>query len=226
MVWLWRIFLIGAVAVSALIWILVIISVIRFRRRSDEIPSQKQYHIPLEIVLHDRPAGGGGHPVRSDGVRRERIHLVGGAPGRDRRGRGLPVAVAVPLSRRRRHDHRHRTRRRRTGAARSARPSASSSCPTTSTIRSGCPSSSRSATSSPGSTTRSTSTITEPGEWTGRCAEYCGLDHWQMTFDVIAVPREQYTAWINQARLQPQPLVDGQHPTCELPTALRRRRSD
>jgi cytochrome c oxidase subunit 2 len=60
--------------------------------------------------------------------------------------------------------------------------------------------------------------VTKPGVWTGRCAEYCGLNHWQMKFDVIAVPREQYTAWINQARLQPQPLVMGTS-DLQLPTA-------
>ena len=167
MVWLWRIFLIGAVAVSALIWILVIISVIRFRRRSDEIPSQKQYNIPLEIGYTIAPAAGRRHPVRSHGVRPERIHVAVGAAGGDRRGRGLPVAVAVPLSRRRRHGHRQRAADAALVLPGRARRSASTSCPTTSTIRSGCPSSSRSATSSPASTTRSTSTITEPGRVDG-----------------------------------------------------------
>ena len=31
---------------------------------------------------------------------------------------------------------------------------------------------------------------TQTGEWVGRCAEYCGLNHWQMWFDVRAVPAD------------------------------------
>lgn len=38
--------------------------------------------------------------------------------------------------------------------------------------------------------------VTETGEWTGRCAEFCGLDHWQMYFTVRAVEEADYNAWI------------------------------
>ena len=38
--------------------------------------------------------------------------------------------------------------------------------------------------------------ITEPGEWVGRCAEYCGLDHWKMDFTVRAVPADEFDAWV------------------------------
>jgi cytochrome c oxidase subunit 2 len=58
--------------------------------------------------------------------------------------------------------------------------------------------------------------ITEPGEWTGRCAEYCGLDHWQMTFDVIAIPADEFDDWVDQARRKPQPLIVGT-PDVQLP---------
>jgi cytochrome c oxidase subunit 2 len=38
--------------------------------------------------------------------------------------------------------------------------------------------------------------VTEEGEWTGRCAEFCGLNHWQMYFSVRAVPLEEFRAWV------------------------------
>ncbi|MCB1013491.1 MAG: cytochrome c oxidase subunit II [Acidimicrobiales bacterium] len=39
-------------------------------------------------------------------------------------------------------------------------------------------------------------TLTEAGEWVGRCAEYCGLDHWKMDFTVRAVPGDEFDAWL------------------------------
>jgi cytochrome c oxidase subunit 2 len=38
--------------------------------------------------------------------------------------------------------------------------------------------------------------ITEPGEWSGVCSEFCGLDHWKMNFTVQAVPPEEFDAWV------------------------------
>lgn len=37
--------------------------------------------------------------------------------------------------------------------------------------------------------------ITEPGEWVGRCAEFCGLDHWKMDFTTRAVPADEFDEW-------------------------------
>jgi cytochrome c oxidase subunit 2 len=49
--------------------------------------------------------------------------------------------------------------------------------------------------------------VVEAGEWVGRCAEYCGFDHWRMTFDVRAVPADEYDAWVAEARAAPQPIL-------------------
>ena len=38
--------------------------------------------------------------------------------------------------------------------------------------------------------------ITEPGTWTGRCAEYCGLDHASMDFEVRAVTADEFDSWL------------------------------
>lgn len=39
-----------------------------------------------------------------------------------------------------------------------------------------------------------------PGEYQGRCAEYCGLEHAFMAFDVVAVPAERFAAWTDAQR--------------------------
>lgn len=38
----------------------------------------------------------------------------------------------------------------------------------------------------------------EPGQFTGECAEYCGLQHAKMLFVVVAEPQEEYDAWVEQ----------------------------
>jgi cytochrome c oxidase subunit 2 len=208
MVWLWKVFLIGAVAVTALIWILVITSVVRFRRRTDEIPSQKQYNIPIEIVYTVVPlvivailfgltvyAQNGftslsAHPavdVEVEGFQwqwqfrypDDGVTITGSETA--------PAALVLPVGETIRFhlvsdDVNHSF---------------------------WVPEFLEKRDLIPGVDNQIDVEITQPGEWTGRCAEYCGLDHWLMQFRVIAVPREQYTTWINQARLQPQPLIMG-----------------
>ena len=43
-------------------------------------------------------------------------------------------------------------------------------------------------------------TPTETGEYVGRCAEFCGLDHWRMNFSIRVVEPEEYQAWLDQQR--------------------------
>ncbi len=45
--------------------------------------------------------------------------------------------------------------------------------------------------------------VTEAGEWEGRCAEYCGLDHYRMNFSVAAVAPDEYAEWIDEQRANP-----------------------
>jgi cytochrome c oxidase subunit 2 len=47
---LWQGALIAALAVGALIWGLIIFACIRFRRRSDELPRQVRYNVPIELL--------------------------------------------------------------------------------------------------------------------------------------------------------------------------------
>jgi cytochrome c oxidase subunit 2 len=43
-------------------------------------------------------------------------------------------------------------------------------------------------------------TVTKPGLFSGRCAEYCGLHHDRMLFSVRAMPQTQYDAWLAHAQ--------------------------
>jgi cytochrome c oxidase subunit 2 len=45
-----------------------------------------------------------------------------------------------------------------------------------------------------------TMTFDQPGEWLGRCAEYCGTYHTTMDFHIRAVPPEEYQRWLQQHR--------------------------
>jgi len=37
---------------------------------------------------------------------------------------------------------------------------------------------------------------TREGTYQGRCAEFCGLDHWRMQFSVRIVPQAEYDTWL------------------------------
>ena len=51
-----------------------------------------------------------------------------------------------------------------------------------------------------------------PGHYQGRCAEYCGLEHAFMAFDVVAVPSEQFATWADEQRT---PAADPGEPTAQ-----------
>ena len=43
-------------------------------------------------------------------------------------------------------------------------------------------------------------TPTETGEYVGRCAEFCGLDHWRMNYSVRVVSDDEYEEWLDEQR--------------------------
>jgi cytochrome c oxidase subunit II len=44
---------------------------------------------------------------------------------------------------------------------------------------------------------------TEPGRYPGVCAEFCGLDHWRMGFDVEVVTPQQFQAFVTEQQQMP-----------------------
>lgn len=61
----------------------------------------------------------------------------------------------------------------------------------------------------PGRVNRMVIQADRPGVYRGQCAEYCGLQHALMAFDVIALPRAEFDAWMERlaqpAREPPAP---------------------
>jgi cytochrome c oxidase subunit 2 len=58
----------------------------------------------------------------------------------------------------------------------------------------------------PGRTNRMVIQADQPGWYRGQCAEYCGGQHAWMAFDVVAVPRAEFDAWLaSLARPPPTP---------------------
>lgn len=57
----------------------------------------------------------------------------------------------------------------------------------------------------PGHTNRIDLNITDPGTYVGRCAEYCGLFHNRMSFDVKVVSDGEFQSWLAQQQQQAQP---------------------
>ncbi len=48
----------------------------------------------------------------------------------------------------------------------------------------------------PGRTNRLVVQATKPGRYRGQCAEFCGLSHALMAFDVVAMPAAAFDAWL------------------------------
>jgi cytochrome c oxidase subunit 2 len=50
----------------------------------------------------------------------------------------------------------------------------------------------------PGRNNRTVIQVDRPGFYRGQCAEYCGAQHSLMAFDVLAVPRAEFDAWLTR----------------------------
>jgi cytochrome c oxidase subunit 2 len=205
----WRVFLVGAILVSGLVWGLVLWSVVRYRRRSHDdatIPRQRQYNIGLEalytivpvlivaglfaltVVNVDRLDGSSSEPELT-------VTVVGFQWQWQFRYGDQDVAVSgtedvrpvlmLPVG---------RTVRFQLEAADVIH---SFWVPEFLTKRDLIP----------GLDNSIEVEVIEEGEWVGRCAEYCGFDHWRMTFDVKAVPADEFDRWLADARDAPQPIL-------------------
>jgi cytochrome c oxidase subunit II len=197
---LWQGFFLAGLGVAALVWGLLIWCILRYRRRhDDEVPNQKAYNIPMEILYSVVPvlvvAVLFGVSVATqervndlDPDPEARIDVVGfqwswqfvyrdedvvvtGEPGR---GPEMVVPVGRPVQLRLvSNDVNH-----------------SFWVPDFLSKRDLIP----------GIDNTIDVTPTETGEYVGRCAEFCGLDHWRMNFSVRVVPPEEFEAWLDDRR--------------------------
>jgi len=197
---LWRIFIVIAAVIGAIVYALIVFVVIRYRRNRSGggLPSQRQYHVPLEIVYTAIPLVIVG-VLLGLSIRTERkvthtsdhpdltVRVVGfqwqwqfdyegsdvvvtGVPGKD------PVLV-LPTDRTVRLE-----------------------LISTDVIHSfWVPHFIEKRDLIPRVDNAIDVNITETGEWAGVCSEFCGLNHTDMRFSVKAVAPADFDAWLASA---------------------------
>ena len=202
---LWRGFLITAAVIGLIVYGLIIYVLVRYRRRKgddpDQIPSQRRYQIPLEIIYTIVPViivavlfavtvAGENKFTRTDPDPDLTVQVIGFQwqwqfNYLDAAGSG-PTGVQVSGS---------------------AETTPELVLPVGRTVRFNLvandvnhsfwvPEFLEKRDLIPGVDNDIDIDITEPGEWVGRCAEFCGLDHWKMDFTVRAVSPDEFDAWL------------------------------
>lgn len=196
---LWRGFHWIALGVGLLIWGLVLFAVLRYRRRNDDLPSQSPYNIPIEIVYTVAPllvviglfaftvlaqekvtalAADPDVVVDVTGFRwsweffypEEGVRVV--SDGVNPPEMTLPVGATVRF-RLSSPDVMHSFWVPRFLVKRDLIPGIDNELDVE---------------------------VMEAGRWEGRCAEFCGLEHYRMNFSVTAVPPDYYQAWLDRQR--------------------------
>ena len=184
---------IAALVVGVLVWGLIAYVVIRYRRRSSDLPRQVRENIPIEIAYTVVPLliivalfAVTFTSVRAIDDVDDDVDLVVEVVGFQWQWRfNYPDAGVEVVG---------TEARSPSSSCRPAPPCSSTSRRSTSCTRSGSPASASSGTCSPARCRRSRSTspvspATTPNS--GVCAEFCGLDHTSMRFDVRIVSRRR-----------------------------------
>jgi cytochrome c oxidase subunit 2 len=197
---LWRGTMIAALIVGAVVWGLIGWSLIRYRRRSDDVPDQRAHNIPLEVVYTAIPilivAGLFVVTLRTQDEVNDlsddpdvtvevvgfqwqwqfRYEAAGGEAGPVVTGAsvGEPPELVLPVDRTSRlklvaQDVNHSFWVPRFLSKRDLIP---------------------------GVRNQIDVTPNETGSFVGRCAEFCGLDHWRMNFSVRVVSGAEYERWL------------------------------
>jgi cytochrome c oxidase subunit 2 len=198
---LWQGFFIAAMAVGAIVLGLITFTVIRYRRRDDNVPNQKAEHIPLEILYTVTPivivavlfavsvvteqhvtktSDHSAVTVNVTGFQwgwkfeypDQRVTVIGTAEQPPHPELVLPVNEITQL---------HLT--------------------TTDVNHSfWVPSFLNKRDLIAGVDNTIDVTPTAIGVYDGRCAEYCGLDHWRMDFTVRVVSQTDFDQWVAEQR--------------------------
>jgi cytochrome c oxidase subunit 2 len=197
---LWQGFFLAALVVAAVVWGLLVYVLVRYRRRNDDVPRQNPYNIPVEVLYTAAPLlvvaalfafstavqqDLDGDVDDADVV----VEVVGFQwqwrftyPEEDVTLVGTPESgppeLVLPVGQTARldlvaEDVVHSFWVPRFLDKRDLIPGADNSLDVT---------------------------PTEVGTYVGRCAEFCGLDHWRMGFSVRVVEPEEYEAWLEERR--------------------------
>ena len=194
---LWTVFFFTAVGVAAVVYGLIFWSIVKYRKRSDELPPQFRENVPLEIAYTaipllivaglfiltyrtegfvDHLASGAGPPVtiRVTGFQWSWRFQYEGTPVQVAGTPDLPPEAVVPTGRPIRF------------ILESADVMHAFWIPSFLFKRD----------TMPGITNQVDLTVQDPGTYLGACAEFCGLDHTRMLFRIRAVSPAEYARWL------------------------------
>ncbi len=198
---LWWVFIIAASIIGGLTMVLILFASFKFRRRSDELPSQQQYHVPLEVIYTAIPVLVVAGLFAVSVVTQNGVNALSDDPD---------VVVDV-IGYQWQWEFRYPDEGARSAPA--GQDPAILVLPVDSTVRFNL-------------TTRDVNhsfwvpellekrdliqrvdnsievDLNRKGEFKGRCAEFCGLDHWRMSFVMKVVSQEDYEAWIGAHQVE------------------------
>lgn len=195
---LWQGFFLAAVAVGLLVWGLLVYVLVRYRRRNDDLPRQNPYNVPIEVLYTAAPIVavavlfGFSTAVEQDVTQEAEdpavvVEVIGfqwqwrfaypehgieliGTP------EDGPPELVLPV------DEVVRFELRADDVAHSF----------------WVPEFLEKRDLIPGLTNTLELTPTRSGTFVGRCAEFCGLDHWRMGFSVRVVERSEFETWVEE----------------------------
>lgn len=197
MLWLWQVSMVAAIVVGGLTAGLILWAALRYRRRSDLMPRQTALHVPLEVAYTALPVVivallfAATYGVQRRVVRTgARDALVVDVSGYDWSwsfrypSAGVEVEGSVP-----------------------PQPPPTLVLPVGRQVRLRVASADVvhafwvprflfKVDAIPGRTNELSVTVTEAGRFAGRCAEFCGVDHAHMTFEVVALAPAEFDAWL------------------------------
>jgi cytochrome c oxidase subunit 2 len=192
---LWRVAFVAALIVGGIVYALIVFAVIRYRRRGDDVPGQREYNVPVEIVYTVIPILIVAALFVLQALRESEVNALSDDPDlvvevvgfqwqwqftyvdEGVRLSGEPnerLELVLPVDRTIRFDLQTRD-----------------------VVHSfWVPEFLEKRDLIPGIDNQIDITPTREGTFTGRCAEFCGLDHWRMTFSVRVVSGEEFDDWL------------------------------
>lgn len=192
---LWRLFTTTAAVIGVLVWGLILWSIVRYRRRSDVLPKQTLFHIPIEVAYTTIPL----IIVAFLFIASMRVTNQVNARSDDP---DLTVDVTGFQWQWRFHypDEGVEIVGRTDQAAELVVPQGATvriNLTSTDVIHAfWLPEFMVKKDAIPGRINEFDMTVTRAGVFdSGRCVEYCGLNHDEMTFTVRAVPQAEFDAW-------------------------------
>jgi len=196
---LWRGSVLAALVVGAVVWGLIIYTLLRFRRRNDELPGQGPGNVKAELAYSALPVLIVAVLFGFTVLTQERVTAVSGRPD-------LRVeVVAFQWSWEFRYpDQGVAVTTDGVSVPRVVLPAGSTVrfTLTTKDVNHAfwVPEFLMKRDLIQGVTNDVDVTLSEEGTWRGRCAEFCGLYHWRMPFDVASVPPDEFDRWVVEQR--------------------------